>query len=456
MPSASQPVRSAGAARVVASTVSLLATGLLVMAEVLAVVGATATPAQAKFDDTQKWGYAKVIDPETYLRYYVHWGIQVVHVDEEHMDADGFWFAYGGADTPERDFVWQYQPFGAWCHDTALTVQWNPWLNTYQCQLDPTLAEAEWPGTATATARCRETTGHPWKQGYWNTDYCGNQTLAASYVQQAAGMGHSACAPWEDQGVTLSGSAKCLTQRYAWENTTPNTYWSPAPDTCTGMPPEATRRAVNPDPYVPSGPVPDCTGEPLATNCPADSVRQACTGVPMTFARRTADASATVTDATGSATATRSATATAITHKVTKTVKATYRGKTYKASKTVKITAQATKTATATFAIKDGTATRTASATCARLTEDLALSCAQAAADASAALAARDAAITEANARAQVKAAESATRMATAMATSKAASTTVSQAQKKAAAQKALKRATKAVRKAIAKAKKRG
>ena len=81
----------------------------------------------------------------------------------------------------DRGFVWRYQPFGAWCEDTVLTVQWNPWLNTHQCRPAPTLAEAEYPGWTDRTDACRESTGQPWRQGspFAGDPYCSNGPLIA-------------------------------------------------------------------------------------------------------------------------------------------------------------------------------------------------------------------------------------------------------------------------------------
>lgn len=456
MPSPQRSDHRSRVARVCAAVSSVL----IAVTGALVVLGTTATPAQAVFDTSQQWGYAKVTEPEAYLRQYVHKGIEIVHVDEEHMTADGFWFAYGGSRTPERDFIWQYQPFGAWCNDTTLTLQWNPWLNTHQCRPDPALTEAEYPGTAERDAACREATGQPWKRGNIfpdpnpNDPYCGNTHLVAYYVQQDPGMGHT-CAPWEDQGVTKSGSATCLSQRYSWENTTPNTYWSPAPDACTGLPAEATIRYVNPDLYVPAGPVPGCTGAPLATNCPPESTRQACTGVPQVILTATATVSVTVTDGTATASATKSATSTAAVHRVTKTVKQRYKGKIYKATKTVKIVRTASQSATASVTLTDGSGTASNTQSCSGRTVAAAQACAEAAARALADAQAREVAVADAATRAKAAAAKAATAQAHAAAYQSASSSPVTKDAKKAAAAKAKRQALKDVTKQIQKAKKR-
>lgn len=436
------------------SAATLTAVGTIVAVAVM--VGTTAAPAQARFDDTQKWGYAKVIEPEAYLRYYVHYGIDVVHVDEEHMTSDGFWFAHGGADTPNRDFTWQYQPFGAWCTDTTLTVQWNPWLNTHTCMPDLALSDAEYPGFADRTATCRAATGQPWKFGspFAGDTGCTNVALGARYVEQDPGTGYT-CAPWEDQGLTPAGTPKCLSQRYAWETAAPNSYWSPAPDTCTGMPAEATKRYLNPDLYAPTGPVPDCTGDTLASNCPANSAHQACTGVPRVIHSATASSSATVGTGTATATATKTAEYKAVVYKVTKTAKATYKGKTYKAKRTVTITAKANRPATVSVTVNNGTASRAATATCTGISPAAAQSCAQARAASEAARLAHTAADEDASVRAKAQAAQDATAQATAAAQQAVKATKVSKAQKTAAAKKAIKQARKAVQRQIAKAKKR-
>lgn len=448
-------------------TTVMLTTALATMVGTLVTLGATSVPAQAEFDETQKWGYAKVIEPEAYLLNYIHAGVEILHVDTEHMDADGFWFAEA-SNLSSRGFSWRYQPFGMWCSSTVLKVQWNPWLNTNACDVDYSLTEGEYPGYADRTAACRVSTGHPWKNGNSNADYdpanpyCGNSTLSmAGPITRKQEPGQpAACAPWETTGMSASGVPSCSPQSYPWVNGTPNTFWTPAPDTCTGMPENANRVYANPDSYVPAGPVRDCTGEALASNCPTGSVNQGCTGVPQpTPPAPTATATATITvavnDGTGTASATKSATQKAVAYKATKTVKVRYAGKVYKATKTSNVYATATKTATASVTLTNGNAAHTATMSCTSTTMLTAKPCAEANARAEALTAARIAADAEATTRAQTQAAPVAIQQAKTAALQAAKTSPITTAAKQAAAKTAKAIAVKAVKKQIAKAKKR-
>ncbi len=434
----------------------LCSAALATLVGTLVTIGAMAVPAQARFDTSQQWGYAKVVDPQAYLRHYLHYGVEVLHVDTEHMDADGFWFAErSGVST--RGFDWRYQPFGAWCTDTTLTVEWNGWLNTYTCAPDWDKADLEYPGYRTNTDACRAATGHPWKTGslFVGGSGCANTLIGARMLTQSPGN-PATCAPWEDQGATPSGASKCLTQRYAWETGPSNSYWSPAPDTCTGLPAHATKTYVHPDPYVPAGPVPDCTGAALAPNCTPDSNHQACTGVPQVVHVASGTATASITDGTASATATKTAKHTATAYRVTKTAKAKYMSKVYKASRTVKIIRTATRAATVSTTVSDGTATKSITLSCSGATPAVAQSCATANAQAQATTEARSAAEADAATRAKTSAAQAATAQAWEAARQAVADAPVSKSEKKAAAKKATRAGPQAVKKQIATAKRRG
>lgn len=438
--------------RRLARNTTLLTAVLATMAGALVTLGLTAAPAQADYNEAARYGYVKVIEPEAYLRSYVHSGSQILHVDTEHMDAGGFWFAQrSGIST--RGFVWQYQPFGMWCGGSTQTVAWNPWMNTHTCAYDYAQAEAEYPGITARTATCRSNTGHPWKSGnIFDNDECSDSALTSARMPQENGVGYT-CAPWEEQGLTPSGASKCLSQRYVWESATPNSFWTPAPDACTGMPADANRRYANPSQYVPAGPVPDCTGEALATNCPPGDTHQACTGVPQVVNIATETATVTITNGTGAASSTKSATHTAIVYSVSRRVKKRYRGKTYKATRNVTLRRTATKTATANIALSNGTATSTITGSCSAGTMMSAQTCAASKAHTTAATEALAAANAEAASRAKASAPQAALTQAVAAARAAVAAAPVTSAEKDAAIKKAKTLARKAVNKQIAKAK---
>lgn len=421
----------------------------------LIMLGVTAAPAQAAFDPDARTGYTKVVEKEAYLRNITAQGFEVLHVDTEHAAVDGFWFAVKSGMSP-RGFEWRHQTYGVWCGGTTQQVEWNGWMNTTRCGIDFAKAESEAPGITANTQACRANTGHPWKTGFGapNTA-CDDVLLSAigSGTFQEAGTNYQ-CAPWEEQGLSTSGASKCLTQRYDWESTAPNSFWMPAPDTCTGMPANSNRVYTEPAAYVPAGPVPDCTGAALANNCPVGSTHQACTGVPETVNWATATITSTVTDGTGTATVTKVAEHTAVVYKVTRTAKATYKGKVYKAKKTVKVHGKATRGVTVTVTVTDGRGTRTSTMSCAAGSAGVAQACADAKAGAEANRAARVAANDDASARAKIPATAQAAEQA-AEAAERGAESSVSKSARKAAAKKAMKQAKKAVAKAVAKAKKR-
>lgn len=422
---------------------------------VAGLLGLTAAPTQAAFNPDARTGYTEVVEKEAYLRNMIAAGFQVLHVDTEHAAIDGFWFAVKSG-TSSRGFEWRYQPYGIWCGGASQQVEWNGWMNTTRCGINFASAEANQPGITANTEACRASTGQPWKNGYENPiTSCGNALLdpISSGTYQEATTNYQ-CAPWEEQGLNPAGASKCLTQRYEWEDATPNAFWMPAPDTCTGMPENANSAPADPAAYVPAGPVQDCTGAALASNCPAGSSHQACTGVPETVTWATGTITSTVTDGAGSATITRVAEHKAVVYEVTKTAKAKYNGKTYKAKKTVKVYGKASRGATVTVSVADGRATRTSTMSCAAGSLAAAQACADAKAGADANQAARVAAGEDAATRAGAAAAQQAAEQA-AVAAERGAKDSVSRTEKKAAARKAHAQAVKAVKKAIAKARKR-
>lgn len=194
--------------------------------------------------------------------------------------------------------------------------------------------------------------------------FCDNFLLdATAGVQVETGQSYT-CAPWEPQGLTPAGVAKCLQQRYPWESATPNAFWVPAPDTCTGMPEESNRRYMDPNVYATSAPAPGCTGVDLAPNCPAGSTHQGCTGVPRQMVWATETASVTVSTAVATGTVTRTARKRGVVHRVTKKVTVKRNGRSYTASRTVRLYDVATQSVTASVTLSDGTATRTSTMSC--------------------------------------------------------------------------------------------
>lgn len=431
----------------IARTAATFTGVLAVLAGTLVMLGVLAAPAQAAFDPAAKYGYAKIQEPEAYLRHYVDGGEQILHVDTEHMTPDGFYFAIK-SEFVNRGFSWRFQPWGAWCGGSAQKVEFNGWMNTHKCGVVWDKMEAEAPGATAKTATCRADTGHPWKFASDNSGTCTNallHPLTGIFQEDSQGFG---CAPWE--GIT------CANVRYAWESAPANSFWAPAPDTCTGLPADANKRpyGVNPDPYVPAGPVPDCTGEAFAPNCDATSTHQGCTGIAPQIVWGTASATAAVTDGTASVTASKNATHKATIFKTTQKAKDTYRGKTYKAKSTVKVYDSATRTVHATATVTDGIATRTSTMSCSAPSQAAANACATDKASAEANSSARAAAVAEAQVRATSQAAQSAAQQATTAAYQAVEGDAVSTSQKKAAVKKAKKQAVKIVKAKIKKAKK--
>lgn len=412
-------------ARAAASTAAVLA----MLAAILGFVGAAPAHAAsgtasvtASDAASTRYGYEKVTTRESYLTYYLRRDVQILHLDDDHMDPDGFWFA-ARSSFQQRGYGWIYQPYGLWCGDANMKVAFNGWMNTDMCVVDMETVGAAYPAYPSNTAACRASTGQPWKAG---SAFAGDSGCVDSALDWSTnpvikeGSREYTCAPWEPQGLDQKGAALCNQTHYAWENETPNTFWMPAPDTCTGMPADSNR-GVQRDPaaYVPASGDGSCTGSALAPNCPADSIHQGCTGIdPADLVWATATAAATSTQS-ANATLTRSASARVLRGTVTETASRKYKGKTYSASASAKFFKEASASMTATVT-STGTGSATATMSCASTTVAKAQDCAakkaqveaqrlaDVAAQADAASKARDAAGSKASADASAAATQTA------------------------------------------------
>ncbi|MBM9459983.1 hypothetical protein JK386_08710 [Nocardioides sp. zg-536] len=452
------------------AAMALAVLGLL--AAIVTVLGVNTAPAAAStsvegpygpLPDPSLPGYLKVTEKEEYLTFHAARGREILFVDTEHADADGFWFAYRITTSAARNFDWVYQPYGMYCASDWSDVTWNGWMNTYWCTPNAERVEAKFPGFNANAEACRAATGYPWKSasGGGSDYYCTNARLetAANALTQFQGDMFT-CAPWERQ----AGACKAV---YPWASKPgyPAGHWIAQPDTCTNMPAHANQPGMmlDPDLYAPkTGGDGTCTGADPAPNCvgaPDDiaTTHRACTGVApeppkgqyTATATRTATRTAT---ASASATSTGTKTLTRWTKKVT--VKRKAKGKTYKSSATAKVkvarsaTVSAKNTATA-------TATRTITRTCKGETRDAATACASRAAEQDAEQAAYDAAsasaFNDALGRAQVQARDGAGAKALTMARSAG----VTKAAKTKAIKAAKAKALKSVKKKIKQAKRR-
>lgn len=388
-------------------TVAALAATFAVLVAVLAF------PSTAQASGTSGYGYAKVTDKTAYLALAAYEGIQVLYADEEHATPDGFYYAARATQPGDgaRQMQWNYQPYGMSCRGSATKVDWNPWMNVYGCMIDPTLADQVSPGFNNKTAQCQQTTGLPWiiSDGYTGCDTLNLDTGGLHvYTDKPTGF---VCAPWEDSSLNPDGSARCRTITYDWyTNPQVNSFWVPAPDTCTGMPADSSAGQVyrNPVDYAPKSGNGSCTGNAFAPNCKPGNTHRACTGVVPT-AKQYATATVTST-ATGQgaaeATATKARKFRAL--HVVKTASKRVHHKTYTARGAANFYTKATETRTASLTVSDvqrsATVTRTCGAdttqaaqVCAQqMAADDALAVAQADADAAAAAQAQDQARTEA------------------------------------------------------------
>lgn len=351
-------------ARMVAPVLIVLITGLFAIL--------TLPPAHAA---TTRFGYKKVYEKADYLSAYTDYGATIYHVDTDHADPNGFWFAREGL-TP-RGIQWVYQPYGMWCTGSAATVQYDPWMNTSGCAPDATLAEADSPGYTANQDACRASAGQPWKtptQG-GSTYSCTNDLLdrrAFAEVNNVEPSTAYACAPWEPQGVDAQGVPACVSTTYPWM-THPDV-WYPAPDTCTSMPADSNAGGVyrNPGDYVPSTGDGTCTGNDNAPNCTPGNNAQACTSVPEsapptppTTTQFTGTTTTTATaSATGSGQATRSASMKVLRGTMRAKVTKRFHGHTYTGRGTsgYYTTGTATRTASGTATVsRTATVTRTCS-----------------------------------------------------------------------------------------------
>lgn len=449
------------------------------VAAVALVFGVLAVTPTAQAEETpetaERYGYAKVMEYEAYLPYYVNRGAEILHVPERGFSDEGFWFARrGGID---RSFTWVFQRWGKWCGSDAMKVEFNPWRNTHTCVPDMEALEVKIPGTIAATEACRESTGQPWKTAWGNEEYCADQLVSpmGTLSIQPGGSG-DICAPWEDQNVRPKGNGpKCADQHYAWENEPGNTYWAPEPDTCTGMPAFTNKNVdgviFGPSEFVPTGPVPDCDGSDLPPNCEPDTKHQACTGVPVEYGPSEPETPDVPTPETPEEpqefTVSETATVTVdsvsvqvgddarveqkrVVHKVTKRAQRKYRGKTYRGKHTVKVTRKRAASASA-LVTATGSGAATATAECVAYSESAATRCALNKAQALAGAEAHEIATADARARAQVKAKAEATRLARQKVRAALNKIKVTKAQKRKAAATAQKKAR---AKAVAKVKK--
>jgi hypothetical protein len=169
----------------------------------------------------EKYGYLKVTDKQWYfpnMRY-------ILHIDEEHATADGFWYAHAQNNNPgQRPFVWRFQPYGAWCQSHTEYVGMNKWLGEYSCLPDHAKLEAAIPGYMAERDKCiAKYPGEDYLEPYMVYDNgqhvgwgCDDWVIDASGALTHGGS-VSLCAPWEPQTLT-DGSHDCMrVVRYAWD-----------------------------------------------------------------------------------------------------------------------------------------------------------------------------------------------------------------------------------------------
>lgn len=299
--------------------------GALCVTLVLGVVGAA--PAQAAGQaagSAQQWtpmdpvptgpGWTRITDRESLMDLQRAAGITVLHVDTEHADADGFWFAIAGAANPAlRPMRWIYQPYAAKCTDPETQVTWNGWKNQFECQYPDAVWEHQRPGSAAHDAACVSATGRPWSLAEpdslmnagdgtyimtWpdqmSDTTCTNANLApGTGANLAPGTGlypasqEYPCAPWEDLSLNAQGTHVCDLSspgpwlrrtdggsgpNGTWVSTPEPRTWEPAPDSCTGAPSWANdlTRRYHPDADPNLGrPGVSCDGAALPPNCAA-------------------------------------------------------------------------------------------------------------------------------------------------------------------------------------------
>lgn len=418
-------------------------------------------PAQAATDPA-KPGYAKVTEPEAYLfRHLSGRNTKVLHVETERTSTEGFWFA-APTSMVDRGFYWHFQPWGMWCSSPTQVVEWNGWLNSHRCAVDFDLAD---PTYGANTLACREVTGQPWKAGKTGVSgVCTDTRLSVNTVPSVESPKAHVCAPWE----------RTCKERYTWEKNTPNSFWLPGPDACTGLPVDFAARMEDPSRYVTKQAVPDCGGADLPPNCPADSTHQGCTGVaptwptPAELDARDGDSDDDAGGEAGAFTASASAEAVVydgfarekatvaqshryLVHQVTKKAQRKWKGRTFRAKKTVKVHKQVTHRVTRTAEVSDGYGYASVSVSCSAASQDEAEACAQQKAQEKADTLAFERAVSDAASRAAVQA-----RAAAAGAPRPSTVVKATAKEKRQAAKKAKRLAVKAVAAKVKKAQKRG
>ncbi|MFC6152410.1 hypothetical protein [Nocardioides yefusunii] len=263
---------------------------LALVLPLLGLSGASATDVPA-IPETELSGFAEIRDPYVYVstlepNELINAG-RVIHVDTEHADDTGFWYARETLrpqhDYKPRDFQWFYQTWGTTCATPNNFPLFSPWMNTWQCMNAPEHV-ATFEGADSARLACASrVAAEPWLllelrtiDGRLQANCSGRNSLSAHTSMNHGLVPATAaevmeCAPWEAVG--------CRDKQYAWSKVKKDVVaelWRPAPDTCTGLPADANRhKSTVANLEAPADPA--CTGEELASNCPVGSVHAACT-----------------------------------------------------------------------------------------------------------------------------------------------------------------------------------